>query len=369
MIVFSKPNDGFPKKITGKPKKNGNRDLLVLESLLPSSTVSQKNVTPSAFFEVLTPLFDGFTQVDLLTSLGDAEFRVVKGGKEVYPGLSALLTKLQSDGGIAAAFDDIDRKKNYLLRGDEPFLFALGISDAAGRVHDKMQGKFRQINRFLEHIEDAYPKLPADKPLLIYDLCCGKSYLSFAVYYYLTEKKRRDVRLLGIDLKEDVIRYCQKVADASGFSGMRFEASDIRKTPKGETPDMVISLHACDTATDIVLDNAVRLGAPVIFSTPCCHRYLTGKITSAELSFITKYPHLSGKLAEAATDALRALRLKAAGYSVSVVELTDPTDTPKNTLIRAFKTKSRDEAAQKEYEDTLRFLLGDGASAYLKGII
>ncbi len=370
MIVFSKPIGNLPKKISGKPKKNGNRVLLVLESTLPGNTVSQRNVTPSAFSEVLFPLFDGYLQINLLTTQGDCEYRVGKNGKEAYLGLSALVLKLQKAEDLSAvAFDSIDRKKNYLLSGNEKFLYPLGISDKDGRVHDKMQGKFRQINRFLEHIEDCYDKLPKDKPLLVYDLCCGKSYLSFAVYYYLTEMKKRKVHLLGIDLKEDVIRYCQKVASDTGFSGMEFVAGDIGKTPADNKPDMVISLHACDVATDIVLENAIRLCAPVILSTPCCHRYLKDKLKASELSFITKHPHLSGKLAEAATDALRALRLKAEGYTVSVVELTDPTDTPKNTLLRAFKTKDFDKGAQIEYENALRFLLGDGAKEYLKGII
>ena len=130
---------------------------------------------------------------------------------------------------------------------------------------------------------------------------------------------------------------------------------------------MVISLHACDIATDIVIDTAIALGARVLLSTPCCHRYLNGKVTAGELEFVTRYPHLSGKLCEALTDAIRAMRLEKNGYAVSVVELTDPENTPKNTLIRAIRRNSEiDRSKAQDYEDTLRFVLGDGIDDYLK---
>ena len=200
----------------------------------------------------------------------------------------------------------------------------------------------------------------------MYDLCCGKSYLSFAVYYYLTARKGREVDMLCMDLKQDVIRFCEGEARALGYTGMRFETGDVR-TVSG-SPDLVVSLHACDLATDIVLDAATSLGAKVILSTPCCHRYLNGRVRAEQLSFVTRYPQLSNKLCEALTDGLRLLRLKAAGYDVSATELVDPEDTPKNTLLRAIKRRERDEQAAKEYERTLRFLLGDGAENYLAEI-
>ena len=141
---------------------------------------------------------------------------------------------------------------------------------------------------------------------------------------------------------------------------------DVTNTPNGVVPDMVISLHACDIATDIVIDTAIALGAKVVLSTPCCHRYMNGKVVADKLGFVTRYPHLSGKLCEALTDAVRAMRLEANGYSVSVAELTDPENTPKNTLIRAIKRGGKDEGRCAEYARTLRFILGDGADSYLK---
>ena len=147
---------------------------------------------------------------------------------------------------------------------------------------------------------------------------------------------------------------------------MRFVCDDVTNTPCGEVPDMVISLHACDVATDIVIDTAIALGAKVVLSTPCCHRYMNGKVMAGELDFVTRYPHLSGKLCEAMTDAIRAMRLEANGYNVSVAELTDPENTPKNTLIRAIKRGGIDEKKAIEYKAVLRFVLGDGADDYLK---
>ena len=173
--------------------------------------------------------------------------------------------------------------------------------------------------------------------------------------------------MLGIDLKRDVILWCQSLASELNYSGMTFVCDDINNTPENTTPDMVISLHACDIATDIVLNAAIRLGAKVILSTPCCHRYINDKIDKSFLGFVTAYPHLLGKLGEVLTDAIRAERLKANGYSVSVLELTDPENTPKNTLIRAVKSEKA-VSCSAVYDSILKLVLGDGADEYLKEI-
>lgn len=179
--------------------------------------------------------------------------------------------------------------------------------------------------------------------------------------------------MLSVDLKRDVVLGCERLAAELGFRGMRFLVSDIKALASdGGAPDMVISLHACDVATDIVLDTAVRLGAGVILSTPCCHRYLSRRIKAESLSFVTDYPHLSGKLCEVLTDAIRLARLRKEGYTVSALELTDPENTPKNTLIRAVRCRKRDEGALarfgEEYDKILQLLLGEEKENYLKDI-
>jgi SAM-dependent methyltransferase len=259
-----------------------------------------------------------------------------------------------------------DKVKRRILSGAEPFLAELGISDANGRVHDKKQAKFRQINRFLELIRDVESHLPAEGVLNIADLCCGKSYLSFAVYHYFAIIRGREVKMTGVDLKTDVIEYCSGVARELGFSGLEFLAGDVNLYNTEDKVNMVVSLHACDVATDIVLQTATALSAKAILSTPCCQKYLSERICNDSLSFVTEYGHLNRKLSDALTDALRALYLKKEGYRVQVCELTDPQDTPKNTLLRAVKVRKHCEDAQKQYDAALTFLLGDGAKDYLK---
>ncbi len=368
-LILSRPTDGEIKKISCRLCAHRGRRLLAMEYSLPGNTVSHKNLSEDEFLSEIKKLLENYSQANLITTLGDAEWKRGKGGKEIALGTESLKRKLDgAPPAFESAIEALDKKKNYILSGSEDFLIKLGVSAKDGRVHDKKQGKFRQINRFLEHIEDVYDKLPRDGEIKIYDLCCGKSYLSFAVYYYLTEVKGRSVSLFGADLKRDVILWCDGLAKELSYSGMRFEVGDISKLDYNETPDMVISLHACDIATDIVLDTAVRLGAKVILSTPCCHNNLKTKINCPELKFVTDYPQLSGKMCEALTDALRLAKLRSEGYTVTALELTDPENTPKNTLLRAVRgnvTEADKIRAKAEYDSILDFLLGDRKDGYL----
>ena len=212
-IIFSRPIADAPAKISARLCAHRGQKLLSAEYSLPGNTVSQKNLKRDILEAFLSEEIERYGQINLLTSIGDAEMKRGKKGTVVL-GLDKLLRKLSGAPlQFTSAIEELEKKKNYMLKGDEPFLVALGISDKNGRVHDKKQGKYRQINRFLEHIEDIYSYLPKDKELTVYDLCCGKSYLSFAVYYYLTEVKKRSVYLLGIDLKKDVIAWCDKTKD------------------------------------------------------------------------------------------------------------------------------------------------------------
>ena len=373
-IVFSRPKGEGALKASGRLCKMRSSVVLSIEYSLLGNTVSQKNLPIDGAREELTALIGAFAQANLITTLGDAEWKESRSGADVALGadkLSRKLTASTEDSPFERAIEELDRRKSYILSGSEDFLIRLGISDKNGRVHDKKQGKFRQINRFLEYLEGVYPSLPEDGELLVYDLCCGKSYLSFAVYYYLTVMKKRRVSMLGVDLKRDVIDWCDALARELGFGGMRFVTDDVTNTPTDRSPDMVISLHACDIATDIVINTAARLGARVILSTPCCHRYMNGKVVTPALSFVSENAHISNKLCEALTDSLRVLRLKSFGYSVVATELTDPDDTPKNTLIKAIKVKMSDgeiEKKKREYESALKFLFGDKSGEYLKEI-
>ena len=371
-LVFSRPRHSEISKVSARLVAHRGRRMLAFEYSLPGNTVSHKNVTGEGVAELIRELMDEYCQANLITTLGDVEWKISSKGKEALLGADKLAGKIQGGNDFERAIESLDNKKNYILKGDEDFLIRLGISDKNGRVHDKKQGKFRQINRFLEIIEDMYGELPTDGSLTVYDLCCGKSYLSFAVYYYLTAVKHRHVKMLGIDLKRDCISWCSEVASSLGYVGMTFVTDDIKNTPADVSPDMVISLHACDVATDIVLNQAVALGARVILSTPCCHKYLNDKVKAHTLAFVMKNPHLANKLCEALTDSIRVARLEANGYTVSTLELVDPEDTPKNTLIRAIKLKKVSDcdlkAKQAKYEAILDFVLEDGAKDYLNNI-
>ena len=368
-LVFSRPKTSEITKVSARLVLHKGRRILALEYSLPGNTVSHKNVGKDGLADTLAELLGEYAQANLITTLGDVEWKLSKSGKEALLGADKLKNKLAGDvKSFEAAIEALDNKKNYILSGSEDFLIKLGISDKSGRVHDKRQGKFRQINRFLEIVEDVMCELPKSGDITVYDLCCGKSYLSFAVYYYLTVIKGRTVNMLGIDLKRDCINWCQDLAVSLGYTGMTFVTDDVRNTPRGVTPDMVISLHACDIATDIVINRAMELGTKVVLSTPCCHRHINDKISSGELSFVTDHPHLRNKLGDAITDAIRVARLEANGYSVAALELVDPDDTPKNTLIKAIKKRGQDQEKLKRYDAILDFVLGDKKSEYLKDI-
>ena len=373
-VVFSRPCGSEVSKISARVCRTKRGNVLSLEYSLPGNTVSHKNLIREEIPKVLEELLNSYRQINLITTLGDAERKLSISGKETLLGTKSLARKI-SDGtpNFVKAVEELDKRKNYILSGEEEFLKILGISDSRGRVHDKKQGKFRQINKFLEHINAIYEALPENKDLLIYDLCSGKSYLSFAVYYHLTYNKKRRVKMLSIDLKRDVIEWCARVSESLGFDGMKFLVDNVKNTPSDISPDMVISLHACDVATDIVINRAIELGASVILSTPCCHSYLNDKINQKALEFVTETPQLRNKLCEALTDAIRLARLRAYGYKALAVELTDPENTPKNTLLRAVKDLSLNDGAlrkqKEEYDEILEFVLGDKKSDYLKEIL
>ena len=368
-LVFSRPKTSEIQKVSARLVLHKGRKILALEYSLPGNTVSHKNVGKDGLVAILEELLAEYSQANLITTEGDAEWKLSRSGKEALLGADKLKNKLSGDKkSFEAAIEALDNKKNYILSGNEDFLIRLGISDKSGRVHDKRQGKYRQINRFLEIVEDVMCELPQNREIIVYDLCCGKSYLSFAVYYYLTVVKGRRVNMLGIDLKRDCINWCSDLAASLGYDGMTFVTDDVRNTPRGVTPDMVISLHACDIATDIVINRAIELDTRVILSTPCCHRHINDKISAGELSFVSDYPHLRNKLGDVLTDAIRVARLEANGYSVSALELVDPDDTPKNTLIKAIKKRGVDTEKMKRYDAILDFVLGDKKGEYLKDI-
>lgn len=230
-----------------------------------------------------------------------------------------------------------NRKKKYILEEGipVPFLIDLGVMTQNGNIVNAHYDKFRQINRFLEYIEDILPSLPTGRELRILDFGCGKSYLTFAIYYYLKVLKGYPVRITGLDLKKDVIRHCNELAVKYGYDKLEFLCGDIAYYDGCSQVDMVVTLHACDTATDYALAKAVGWGAKVILSVPCCQHELNKQMKNDLLSPVLHYGILKERMAALMTDGLRAQILEANGYRTQILEFIDMAHTPKNLLIRA----------------------------------
>lgn len=232
-----------------------------------------------------------------------------------------------------------NRPKNYVLPEDVPvdFLVRLGVMTAEGRVVAAKRDKFKQINRFLEMVGDVAGSLPAEGPLRIVDFGCGKAYLTFALYHYLAVVQQREVAMVGLDLKEDVVAFCAQTAGELGYAGLSFAVGDIEGYRRTGGLDMVVTLHACDTATDDALAKAVQWGASVILSVPCCQHELFGQLSSDVLRPLLKHGILKERLTALVTDSVRASLLESAGYTVQILEFIALEHTAKNLLIRAVK--------------------------------
>lgn len=344
--------------------------MLAAESFGADNKAVRKNHEYST--ELLLDSTERFRQANIFTTAGDLEIRRSK-SDSVH--IAGKLNKVAEK----AVLTSHDSKKHYIIdaESDTAFLIALGLADSSGRIHDKKQAKFRQINRFLEIIKSIEDKLPTDRPPVIYDLCCGKSYLTFAVYYYFTKIEKRPVRIYGVDLKVDVVAFCNKTAECIGFNDLKFVPGNINEYEPPEKPDMVISLHACDIATDIVLYNSIRWNAGIILSTPCCHHEMSEQLNKPanaplrrEYDFILSSPMLRQKFCDTLTDALRVKRLSSVGYVVTTLELIDPDETPKNLMIRAiFDPKKSYSEKASELAEYRRICGGLGVRPYLDRLL
>lgn len=359
-IILSKPDACDEIKSVLAPKNISGEYVVQIETFSKDNKAYHRNIK-SDFEKEFGEIFTNYGQINLISTIGECQYMRAKSGKETLLGDKKLRASL-ADGNFEEAKEAKNNKsKNYILSGDEDFLKKLGISDETGRIRDKMQAKFRQINRFIEHIEAVRYKLPKDD-INIYDLCCGKSYLSFAVYHYFKNILKMNVHMICVDLKSDVIEYCTNIAKRIGFDEMQFVCGDITKYSMERKPHLVISLHACDIATDIVLNKASENGAEVILSTPCCHHELNHTINCEALSFVTRHSMLRQKMCDALTDSLRLLKLESEGYKVDALELIDPEDTPKNIMLRAIKKRNVNNEQLNElrnqYGNIKKFLLG-----------
>lgn len=295
---------------------------------------SDENLTPEAAIERLTTLLETEFRQGLLQST-DADWQVLVAGKE-----ARILRRPPSRPDVTLKHDRV--KRRLLPEGTPvPFLVKLGVMTRDGKVRAQRYDKFRQVNRFLELVEDVLPSLPTG-PLRVVDFGSGKSYLTFALHHLLTDVHDREVEIVGLDLKADVVAHCEELARRLGAEGLRFEVGNIAGFEALAGVDLVVSLHACDTATDDALDRAVRAGAPVILAVPCCQHELLPQLESKALGPLLRHGTLRERFAAEVTDAARAQLLGAVGYDVQVLEFIELEHTPKNVLLRAVLRPGRD---------------------------
>lgn len=303
---------------------------------------------------VVSSMDKDFKQMELKSRAGEVRLLVGKKGTATLKVKRVAPARMEA---VPPAVLSHNRKKKYVLEEGRPvpFLVDLGVMTAEGRIVRTRYDKFRQINRFLEFIEDILPRLDKNRETTIIDFGCGKSYLTFAMYYYLKNLKGYPIRIIGLDLKRDVIEKCNILSEQYGFENLKFYTGDIASYEGVNHVDMVVTLHACDTATDYALAKAVKWGAKVILSVPCCQHELNKQIKNDMMEPVLKYGLIKERMAALYTDAIRAELLEGAGYRTQILEFIDMEHTPKNILIRAVKQgEKRDN--RKELDELTRFL-------------
>lgn len=335
MTLSNRKCPGDIKKIKVRPVII--KDKLVFQAAQYTQTqVFHKNIEEDQAAVWMKELIQNeFKQTQIKT--GDKEYTILSGKK------GNVTVKERNTAGCAAADKrnlSHNRKKTYILPEGTPvpFLVDLGVMTPEGKIVHSKYDKYRQINRFLEFIQDILSELPKDRPLTMIDFGCGKSYLTFAMYYYLNILMGYSVHMIGLDLKSDVIRHCNELRDKYGYDQLEFIHGDIADFEGTDAVDMVVTLHACDTATDYALYKAVKWNAKVILSVPCCQHELNRQIKNNMLEPVLQYGILKERMAALMTDGLRGQLLEIMGYRTQLLEFIDMEHTPKNILIRGVKT-------------------------------
>ena len=313
--------------------------------------LQHENIAVNELYATLLELLERFRQVH-------AEFSEEKIHVQISKKFKVMWKSEQME---SVKFADLshNRKKNYLLDENTPypFLVRLGVQTPDGKVKKQRHDKFRQINRFVEFIDDSLNYLPKDRTIRILDFGSGKSYLTFALYHYLRIEKGLDIKVTGLDLKKEVIEECSVIAKDLGYEDLEFLVGDINDYNEETSVDMVVTLHACDVATDMALARAVKWGAQVILSVPCCQHELFQQVESPALDLMLQHGLIKERFAALATDSIRAELLSLVGYEAQLLEFIDMEHTPKNILIRAYYTGRKASADEHKRYDEFRDLL------------
>lgn len=331
------------------------KELLFQETVYRGTKVFHENYrAPELSARIENYLLNDFKQCEIEHTIEKVTVLSSKKGKITVK--RKQHAKTPDAAAFKAAFSmEHNRVKNHLLKEGiaVPFLVDLGVQNADGSIVRSKYDKYKQINRFLEFIQDVLPALPTEREIRIVDFGCGKSYLTFAIYYYLHELMGRDISITGLDLKTDVIEKCNQLSRKYGYEKLRFLTGDIAEYDEIDTVDMVVTLHACDTATDYALNKALKWDTKIILSVPCCQHEVNDQIDCEKLQPLLQYGIIKERMSALITDALRADLLKAEGYDVDLLEFIDMEHTPKNILIRAVKKNKTDVIEMQKERDKI----------------
>ncbi|WP_419741736.1 class I SAM-dependent methyltransferase [Paraclostridium dentum] len=351
VVISNKLNkDVKYNKINIELKEKNNKEYYQIEKYTDKQVFHENIELEMIGTKLFEMIFESYKQVAAWSESTNYDLKISKKGK-------VFLGKKKSNNENLINKNH-NREKNYILKEGmliQP-LIDLGVFTKEGKVVKSKYDKYKQINRFIEIIDDEIKKNDY-KELTILDFGCGKSYLTFVLYYYFVEIKKINVKMIGLDLKADVIKKCNDIAQKYNYENLKFELGDINGYKYTDNVDMVITLHACDTATDYALYNAVKWNTKMIFSVPCCQHEFNEQINSDEFSMLTKYGIIKERVSALMTDAVRGNLLEALGYKTQILEFIDIAHSPKNILIRASKgsiSQEKKERAMKEVDNLIK---------------
>jgi len=335
-------------KITARPVSIKCENLIQFEKFTDKQAFHENFSYEKATDEIVNLIMNEYRNINIFTEDSDFQLMVSKKG-------SVKVTEKQPTKKLK--IDDHNKQKQYIIKEHEPcdFLAFLGVMNKDGDVYAKKYDKFKQINKFLEIVDDSLKDKKIEDDFMIIDFGCGKAYLTFALYYYFYFIRNVKVKITGLDLKEDVIAFCNETAEKLNYDRLEFMYGDIRDFEYKSKVDMIVTLHACDTATDAALVKAVKWNTDIILSVPCCQHEFYDKIQNSDLEPMLKHGLIKERVSSLVTDSLRSLFLETKGYKVQLMEFISMEHTPKNILIRAVKTNKDTKKSETEYEDFKKF--------------
>lgn len=341
-------NDNPYKKITARPVVIKSENFIQLEKFTDTKVFHENLSYDDAGSAIIDLIINDYRNINIFAEDADYQLMVSKKGS---------VKVLEKEPSKKLKTEEHNKKKQYIIPENEPcdFLIHLGVMNGEGKVFSKKYDKYKQINKFLEIVDDSLKDAKINDDFMIIDFGCGKAYLTFALYYYFYKIKNIRVKIIGLDLKDDVIRFCNETAGKLSYDNLEFKIGDIRNFDYKSKVDMIVTLHACDNATDAALVKAILWNTEIILSVPCCQHEFYDKIENSSLEPMLKHGLIKERISSLVTDSLRSLFLETNGYKVQLLEFISMEHTPKNILIRAVKTNKDLLKAQNEYDSFKKF--------------